>query len=344
MFDHLAVWTGTANPKTMMDRLKAARVDIVMPYISKKQGSYGASQLLIEEAHRQGIKVHGWFGDEMKVDASMPASISCLRQVCADGGPLALLCPAHPEAGDYILGGLKRVLTECDYDGISLEDGYVFDFKTTFTVRTDAAYAPTDDRARDYKTVPGCYCAYCQKHAPIGKPGWNAWKQERVNDLIAAQAQLIRRMRPGIPYSAAARMPYDRSFYEPVKSEISFYGGWEFCQSRDGFSADWAAWLQRGLIDFACPMSYFKSPRLVELQTRECRQLIPDAAHRIWVGMTLGTPAESYPHDCSVINGAAEIAALLNRLEEMGQKNCVFYSYEALLDEHIPVLASHRKA
>jgi uncharacterized lipoprotein YddW (UPF0748 family) len=344
MFDHMAMWTGTANPKSMMPRLKAARVDVILPYVSKKRDTYEASNRLIEEAHRNGIKVHGWFGDEIKVDDAMPATVSALRQVAADGSPLGLLCPANPEACDYILGGLKRALTECDYDGISLEDGYVFDFKTTFTIRPGTAYPPTDDRARNYTTIPGCHCAYCLKHAPIGKPGWADWKRERVTDLIAAQARVIRQIRPGIPYSAALRMPYERAFYEPYKKEISFYDGWEFCQSRDGFSADWADWFKRGLIDFACPMSYFKSPRLIELQTLECHKLVPDAANRIWVGLTLGTPAESYPHDLSVLNGAAEIAAILNRLEEMGQKNCVFYSYEGLLDEHIPVLASHRKA
>ena len=343
MFDHIAMWTGVDNPRAMMDRLQAARVDIIMPYVSKQPDSYAASNLLIEEAHLQGIKVHGWFGDEIKVDAAMPAAISDLRQVCADGSLLNVLCPANPDVVAYILAGLQRVLTECDYDGLSLEDAYVFDFKTTFTIRPDTIYAPTDDRAREYRIVPGCYCAYCQQHAPIGKSEWGAWKRERLTELIAAHTNLIRRLKPGMPFSAAARMPYARSFYAPFLKEISFYDGWEFSQSRDGFAADWADWLNRGLIDFACPMSYFKSPRLIELQTQECRQLIPDTANRIWVGLTLGTPAESWPHERSVINGATEIAALLDRLEAMGQNNCVLYGYEALLDEHIPVLASHRQ-
>jgi hypothetical protein len=39
----------------------------------------------------------------------------------------------------------------------------------------------------------------------------------------------------------------------------------------------------------------------------------------------------------------AVMAAILDHLEAIGQRNCVFYCYEAMLDEHIPVLASHRK-
>jgi len=342
MFEHIAMWTGVDNPQPMVSRLKAAHVDIIMPYVSKQPDSYAASNRLIEEAHRHGIKVHGWFGDGMKVDASMPAAISGLRQVSADGDLLDLLCPANPAVVACILAELERVLTECDYDGISLEDGYVFDFKRTFTIRPGTGYEPTDDRAREYSIIPGCYCAYCQEHAPIGKPEWGDWKRERLTNLIAAQAQLLRRQKPGMPFSAAARMPYNRSFYGPFKNEISFYDGWKFCQSYEAYSADWAGWLKQGLIDFACPMSYFKSPRLVELQLQECQHLIPTASNDIWVGLTLGIPAESWPHDRSVINGAAEIAALLNQLEKMGQKNCVLYGYDALRDEHIPVLANHR--
>lgn len=344
MFDHFAMWTGVEEPKTMVSRLKAAHVDIILPYVSKKPESYEASNLLIEEAHKHGIKVHGWFGDEMKVDESMSASVSGLRQVAADGSPIGLLCPANPEAVDYILKGLKRALTECDYDGISLEDGYVFDFKTTFTIRPNTTFDPSDDRAREYKTIPGCYCAYCKKHAPIEKPEWASWKKERLNDLIGAHAKLIRRIKPGAPFSAAARMPLDRSFYEPFKKEIPYYDGWKFCQCRDGFSADWAGWVNRGLVDFACPMSYFKSTRLVELHTMECKHLIPAAASKIWVGLCLGAPSETWQQDPTAINGAKEIEALLREQEKMGQKNCCFYGYHALRDEHIPVLAAHRKA
>jgi uncharacterized lipoprotein YddW (UPF0748 family) len=343
MFDHLAMWTGVDNPRTMMSRLQAAHVDIILPYVSQNPETYAASNLLIEEAHTHGIQVHGWFGDEMKVTDAMPAAIRDLRQINADGTPLHILCPANPAVIAYVTEGLTRVLTECDYDGISLEDGYVFDFTTAFTLRPDSSYPSTDDRARDYYTIPGCYCAYCQEHAPIGTPAWAGWKCERLTALIAKQAEVIRRLRPGMPYSTAARMPYDRSFYAPFQEEIAFYGGWEFCQSRDGFSADWAAWMQQGLVDFVCPMSYFQSPRLIELQTRECAQYVSDVANQIWVGLTLGTPAECWPHDQSVINGAAEITAILDHLEAIGQRNCVCYCYEAMLDEHIPVLASHRK-
>ena len=343
MFDHMAMWTGTEEPKRMAERVAAAHVDIILAYVSKSPDSDEANRLLIEEAHKQRIKVHGWFGDEMKVDAAMPAAVSDLRQVCADGSMLGVLCPANPEAVRYVLEGLQRVLTGADYDGISLEDGYVFDMKTTFTVRPNTPYDPSDDRARDYKALRGCYCSYCKKHAPIEKPGWAAWKRERLTDLIAAQSKLIRRLKPGIPYSTAARMPYQRSFYEPFKNEIPYYSGWELSQCRDGFSVDWAEWLKRGLIDFACPMVYFKSTRLVELQTQECKHLIPDCANKIWIGLNLGNPSETWQQDRTLINGAEVIDDLLKRQEQMGQKNCVFYGYHSLRDEHIPVLASHRK-
>jgi len=338
MFDHLAMWTWptavrSEDPRRMVDRLKAAHVDVIIPYVSSKQDAY-AERLhrIIEEAHRQDIQVHGCF-DEMNAHDSMPASVHALRQVFADGGRNGSLCPANPDAVQYIIGELRHVLADFDYDGINLEDSYIFNKNTI--------YDPAHQQGVDYKTIPVCYCGYCKQHAPIGKAGWEKWKQARLTDLIGEEAKLIRRMKPGMPFSVAARMPYARGFYEPFKNEIPYYGGWEFCQSRDAFAADWADWLKRGLIDFACPMSYFRSPRMVELQTQECRQLTPDAANRIWIGLTFGWTPEDPDH--SVVNGAREIALLLERLEKLGQKNCVFFSYEAFRDEHIPVLAGRRR-
>lgn len=342
MFDHLAMWTwptavGSEDPKRMVDRLKAAHVDVIIPYIAKRKDYSVSCEIyeqrlhrIIEEAHKQGLKVHGCF-DEMNANESMPAAVYALRQVLADGSMNGALCPANPAAVHHIIEELKRVLTEFDYDGIGLEDSYIYNKNTI--------YDPANDLGREYRTIPVCYCDYCKNNAPIEKPEWEKWKQERLTNLINEESKLIRRLKPGIPFSVAARMPYDRSFYEPFKEEIPYYGGWEFCQSRDAFAADWAEWLRRGLIDFACPMSYFKSTRFVELQTLECKHLIPGATDKIWVGLTLGWPAE----DRSLLNGAAEIEDLLKLLEGMGQKSCVLFSYEAFKDEHIPVMANHRK-
>ena len=347
MFEHLAMWTWPdaikkEEPGRMIERLRAAHVDIIMPYICERNGgpderAVFESRLheIIDEAHRHALQVQGCF-DEMNIYDAMP--VKHLHQVRKDGTPNTSLCPANPEARDYVLGELARVLASFDYDGITLEDGYVYHHQTV--------YDGTRQANIEYEVIPVCYCDYCQQHAPIEQPGWLSWKQERLTELIAAEAQLIRVRRPGIPFSAAARVPYTQAFYTPYAAEVPYYSGWEFSQARDGFAADWVEWLRRGLIDFACPMSYFHSPRMVELQTLECQSFVPDAAAKIWVGLGLDWIAaecsDSKYTDHAQRNGAATIAAQLDLLARMGQQNCCFFSYEFLLDEHIPVLAARR--
>ncbi len=357
MFDHMAMWTWPGSiwkqePQRLIDQLQAAHIDIMIPYISRRSAEgavYGEGtqtperyeerlHACIAEAHRQGIQVHACF-DEMNAYPTMPAAAYALRQVRKDGSLAGTLCPANPAAVAYILGDLERVLRDFDYDGIGLEDGYIFNKNTIY----DAANVSPDR----FQVIPVCYCAYCRAHAPIEKPEWTAWKQEQMTRLIAAESELIRRKRPGIPFSTAARVPYDRAFYAPYQAEIPYYGGWGYCAARADFAADWAEWLRRGLIDFACPMSYFNSSRLVELQTRECQSLVADVADKIWVGLGLDYITAEYSEgatkgQAAVRNDAAALGRLLDLVESLGQKNCVFFSQEFLLDSHIPVIASHR--
>ena len=170
-------------------------------------------------------------------------------------------------------------------------------------------------------------------------------------------AEVIRARRPGLPFSVAARMPYGRDdFYSPYRSEIPYFGGWRFCQSRDGMAADWVQWLRRGLIQFACPMSYFHTDRLVELQTLESQFRIPDAREIIWMGLGLDCITAEFPqglreypergdtHKDVLKNDGAAIRRQLDMLLRLGQQHVVFFSHAFLKDEHIPVIAGFRKA
>lgn len=360
-FKHMAMWTWpesvyNENPQRMVRRLREAHVDIIIPYTCGQRGEVHREgkhtdparydeclRLIIEEAHRYGLKVQACF-DELNAYPDMP--VFDLQQIREDGSKAGILCPANPDVVDYVLARLRRSLTEFDYDGINLEDGYVFNGNTI--------YDPAHQAGEKFRVIPVCYCDYCRKNAPLGKPSWPVWKQEQLTALIAKEAELIRAFKPDLPFSVAARMPYDRSFYEPYRKEIPYYDGWRLCQSRDGLSADWAEWLRRGYIDFVCPMSYFHSARLVELETGECRQLVPEANSKIWMGLGLGEYTVEYLQgigegtdieragDATLQNGAQNIETLLREQLRMGQENVVFFCYQYLLDEHLPVLARFR--
>lgn len=353
MFERMAMWTWPGairneDPRLMVDRLRAGRVDTIVPYICSREGGDGREayeqrlRAITKEAHRRGMRVYACF-DEINAYEAMP--VYDLRQVRKDGSFGGVLCPAHPDTVAYILGELERVLTAFEYDGINLEDGYIFNRNTI--------YDPANQGRDDFEVVPVCYCRYCREHAPIEQPEWLEWRCARLTALIAAEAERIRKRKPGLPFSVAARMPYDIAFYEPHREQLPYFNGWRYCQSRDSFSADWADWLKRGHIDFACPMSYYHSRETVRLQTQEARRLAPDPERRIWMGLGLGKCTAEYRqpgrgaasanNDPGMINDASALGALLEDQRSLGQKNVIFFAYEHLMDEHLPVMAEYAK-
>ena len=354
MFDHMAMWIWPdaveGEPaERIVARLREARIDTLIPYIglradAARRAAYEERiRALIAEARRYGLAVIACY-DEMVAHDGMPVTGCCQVREDEQGDRRGLLCPAHPVARDYILGELDRVLRTFHLDGINLEDSYVYNSTTV--------YDPAHSGGTDFRVIPVCCCDHCRAHAPIGKPEWQRWKIERLTELVAAQSALIRSRRPGISFSVAARMPYARDdFYAPYRDEIPYYSGWRYCQSRDGMAADWVDWLRRGLIDFACPMSYFHTARLVELQTLECRHRVPEAARSIWMGLGRDVITAEYSqgrsdqpdgrHDDALRNDAAAIRLQLDLQARLGQRNVVFFSQAFLKDEHIPAIAAH---
>ncbi|MHB9023902.1 MAG: family 10 glycosylhydrolase [Armatimonadota bacterium] len=343
-FRHMAIWFNglpkEPDARQIVERLQAARID--NPFLAVEHEHDKAKiRDVIEEAHRAGLTVHSDF-DELRCREGAPAD---LAQIIQDGTGTKVLCPANPAVVEYILDRLKRRLTAFDYDGITLDDGYYF--------TRSAVYDPSAPAGGKYQNIPSCYCAYCQSHAPIETPEWEQWKLDQVTDLIGKQAALARALKPGILFSAAAHMPYDRSYYQPYQQEIPYYEGWGSSQSRSGYLNDWAEWVRRGHIDFALPMIYYRSLDLVRWQTEECRQLLPDASKSIWVGLGLGTvTAEFYQgmsdqsgdraNDPAMQNDARAIETQLQDQLRMGQESVAFFCYSELYDEHLPVLARYR--
>ena len=343
-FRHMAIWFNglpdTQSPRQIIERLKAAGID--NPFLAADHERDKAKlQEVIEEAHRGGLTVHGDF-DELRCREKSPDD---LVQMLKDGTKKKVLCPANPAVVEHVLQRLERVLSTFNYDGITLDDGYYF--------ARAGDYDPAREAGSKFKAIPCCYCSYCRSHAPIETPEWERWKLEQVTALIGKQAELARQMKPGILFSAAAHMPYDRTFYQPHRQEIPYFEGWGVSQSRSGYLADWVEWVHRGHLDFALPMIYYHSLDLVRWQTQECRQLLSSASKTIWVGLGLGTVAAEYyqglsdqqgfkANDPAMMNGAQTVEAQLQDQLRMGQENVAFFCYSELRDEHLPVLARYR--
>ena len=111
MFNQFALWTWPGavrrgEPKRIIDRAKAARIDILIPYISRRGGTARINNLetndfpqyedhlhaLVAEAHRQGLPVHGCM-DEMNHYPGMPIESVQIRR---DGSPATVADGAAP--------------------------------------------------------------------------------------------------------------------------------------------------------------------------------------------------------------------------------------------------------
>lgn len=343
-FRHYAIWfnglPADQSPERIIARLRAARID--HPFVAADHAKDGEKvQGVIDEAHRHGLTIHGDF-DALRNRGDAPAD---LGQILKDGTLKPVLCPANPAVVDLVLEKLARMVASFDYDGITLDDGYYFS--------RAGLYDPDGAPGSKFRRMPSCYCAYCQRHAPLETPEWEEWKRDAISALIEKQAALVRQLKPGTRFSAAAHMPYQRAFYDAHQQDIPYFEGWGISESYYGYLNDWPAWVRRGHLDFVLPMIYYHSRQLVQWQTEECRSLLPDASRNVWVGLGLGgVTAEFYQGlgdvnpvgagDPAMRNDAVMIEAQLQDQLRMGQEHVAFFCYSELADEHLPVLARYR--
>lgn len=194
---------------------------------------FDALQVIIEEAHAAGLRVHAavnTFGEGLRVDGApvvglirqRPEWESVHLRVGPGGEPvfvpssmagqIAFVNPAHPEAQLYELGIIWEILSRYAVDGIVLDRtryaGVDSDFsdlsRQLFEARLGRAVArwphdvldPSSGRLR-----PG----------PLF-PAWVAWRASVIQAYVRAASSLIKRMRPGLPVSMYVGAWYPSAF------------------------------------------------------------------------------------------------------------------------------------
>ncbi|MGH0037711.1 MAG: glycoside hydrolase family 10 protein [Myxococcota bacterium] len=101
---------------------------------------------------------------------------------------------------------------------------------------------------------------------PGGAPNanrWDAWRRERVTEVVSAIRTATRAANPDVQLSAAVASHVDRAY-------LSLY-------------QDWKRWLEEGLLDFAVAMIYTLDDRMFRYQVASFASG-PDA-ERIWAGV-----------------------------------------------------------
>ena len=231
----------------------------------------------LDAAHQAGIEVHAW-----KVNfnlSSAPQSFiddmhaSDRTQVTRYGEPVDWLCPSHPDNFALERDSMLEVVLNYDVDGIH------FDY-----IR--------------YPNRDHCYCDGCrtrfeqQTGNPVttwpddvvaGGPLESAfldWRREQITNLVSAVYQGVKAVKPNVQVSAAV------------------FSSYAYC--KDGVGQDWVDWIDRGIVDFLCPMDYTndfdKFENLVTEQLGYAQNRIP-----IYPGIGASSSSSSFGPDGVIV-------------------------------------------
>jgi uncharacterized lipoprotein YddW (UPF0748 family) len=211
-------------------------------------------------ARLQGLEVHAWVIC-WNLEGADEAFLQRLRrqdrlQVSAAGEPLPWLCPSHPDNLAYELDGIRELARGYPVDGVHLD--YI-----------------------RFKSADYCFCAGCRtrfqrdtglrvrqwpadvRAGPLA-PAWREWRRGLITRLVT-QARRELQALPSRPRLSAA--------------VYRNYPG-----VRESIAQDWGAWLERGDLDFACPMNYTEEPARFAAVTA-AQLALPGAAGRVYPGI-----------------------------------------------------------
>ena len=184
-------------------------------------------------ARRHGLAIHVWKVN-WRLWGNTPEEFRArLRaegrlQVDPRGREIGTLCPSHEANFALERDSMLEVARNYPVDGLH------FDY-----IR--------------YPSAEGCYCATCRRRfereegVTVGdwprdvtegrlREKYLAFRRRNISRLVEAVSLGAREIRPGIEISAAV------------------FWNWE--ADRDRIGQDWRLWIERGWLDFVCPMTY----------------------------------------------------------------------------------------
>lgn len=231
--------------------------------------SFDPLAVAITEGHKAGIEVHAWMNTffvwhkprhpyalghiinqhpEWLVQ-DRDGNVTITEKHDVEG---AFLDPALPEVREYTKNVFLDVVNHYDIDGIHFDycrfpsERFSFSRRDLTAFRewllpqitpNDAAYA--DSRMGGNRLAwYGCFPDH-----------WRTWRQSLVTETVKSISDEAHRIRPGIVVSAAVFPIYRVA-------------------SQDKGQA-WHEWLQTGVLDAACPMTYGKATEAVGAQIRD---------------------------------------------------------------------------
>jgi len=305
-----------------IENLARSNFNTVFPYMASGAAAWYPSRVLpragdasgdpLAEAIRwgreHGVRVH----PRILALSTMGAPAELKQQLKEQGriarspsGPdMHWLCPSRHENRRQIIQTALEMVTTYGADGVqfdylrySWKDRCVCDHcRERFVTETGATVKnwPEDVLAGSLKA------AFLQ------------WRREQITSLLRTVRQKMKQVRPDAALSAAVFM------------------NWE--GHRDSFGQDWKAWIDEGLVDFVCPMTYISD--MAEFQSW-VRKQEAWAAGKVPVAMGIGPFAD--------IDERITPQGVLDQIQASRRLGCegfVLFNYRReLAQRYLPLLA-----
>jgi uncharacterized lipoprotein YddW (UPF0748 family) len=222
------------------------------PWAADNPERFDGLGYLIERAHeaRPRIAVHAWIntcavgrshGNPRHVAVSHPEWLSISDKGADYDGEATKIDPGHPDAADHTFRIYLDVLRNYDVDGIHLDfvryGGTEWGYNPVSVARFNARYHRTG--------LP-----------KPNDPLWMQWRRDQVTALVRKVYSMAVAVRPRAVISAATitwgKGPADMQEWQTKSAAMT------------RVFQDWRAWMEEGILDLNCLMSYYREARHAE--------------------------------------------------------------------------------
>ncbi len=254
----------------------------------------------VEACHAHGIQVHVW-----KVNWNLlraPADfVQALRdqkrtQVDVDGNLVDWLCLSNPLNYQLELDSLLEVATQYDVDGIHFDYIRYPNEQTCYCTPCRQRFeADTGLTVADWPT--DCYSGTL-------KDAYRDWRAAQITRLVRGVHDAVKAVRPNVKISAAV------------------FSSYPACRTSVG--QDWADWVDKGYLDFLCPMDYTESDSV--FRGRVTSQIaIVNGRIPIYPGVGVTASSSALTPDRTI--------AQLRIVRELGLDGFILFNYSPYLAE-----------
>ena len=258
-------------------------------------------QLLIEEAHRAGLKVHAWI-NLLSLSANQNAPLlkkygpEILTQNLKEKKTLEdykidsqyFLEPGDPRVREELSNLVGEILAA--YPAL---DGIQFDY-VRYPDR-NPFYGYTEINLKRFEEATGL------KNPDESQEIWKDWRRDQVTKLLEILDRKARSHRPNLRVSATGCMPYIRAFHEAFQ--------------------DWPSWLTDRRVDFVTAMSYVRTSEEFERYVTDLKKRVPDFKKVI---LAVGA--------YKLMDSPEEFKKEFRFCEASGAGGCVILHYGSLLE------------